>query len=191
VQKKLIADYHERQTSDFWWFFEDEIKYAWQAIAEVIGAKLDYEYSLCSYSYTHLNDIDDDILRLKNNRAISYIYNNWIEPYLASEKTHKYRRDGEMLIEIEHISKISKYYNCPFTGTIYDNALMDAYKDFLDRFKLEKAYSGQMTVGYFVEILEAHMTRFVLADAEYQASDECAIEYLSAYEYNEEGEKIA
>ena len=184
VQDRLIAEYHDKQTADFWWFYDDEIKYAWEAIAKELGATLDYEYSLCSYSYTKLDDIDYDILALEGKRAYAYIYTHWIEPHIDYKTFSKHGKCRKSNI-------IRTWWGLPYTGTTCDNVMWEAWKDYVERFNLPKLWKKQMTVAYFIEILEAHMIKYVLDEADYYSSDECAIDYLSEHDYDEEGNEIA
>jgi hypothetical protein len=178
MQDRLIEEYRQQQTQDFWWFFDEEIKYSYQEIAKMLGCKLDYEYSLCSCSWTELIGIDDDVRELSGSRAIAYIYRHWIEPHQPAKIYRK--GDKTRTSAIKH-----DYFD--LTGMWCDQPVMMAWKDFVD----EMRHDITLDVADYIDRLEHHMTKLVVDEAEYNDSDDGIREYLEQFDYDEDGNQVA
>ena len=183
VKDKLIKEERSCEDDWFWDFFDDEIKFSWKAIADVFNAKLDYEYSLCGNSYTKLKtNLEEEVLSLEDNRAMAYIWNNWIEPNLKGRyysMSHKERR-----------SNIKMEFDCPFTGVYCDNVLWDAWEEWIKEYRRCAKKGSYVDVDDFIHILEGAMTKVVTDEAEYKVSDEYISEEIASREdfYFEDGE---
>ena len=189
VQEKLIEEESKKEDPCFWDFFDAEIKESWEAIADLLSAKLKYSYDTCSYSYTELLDcLDFDVAELKDSRAMAYIWNNWIEPALKGKYIGDLTKNNPHKFT-PYYSKITKHLDCCFTGICYDNALVDAWEEWKSEFRRRYGWS-HMDVEDFVKILQDKMTDYVMKEAEYRTSDEYYKEELIAREnwYFENGE---
>lgn len=190
VQEKLIEKKQEKNTNDtfFWDFFDAEIKESWEAIADLLSAKLDYSYDTCSYSYTKLKRYDDGEYELQDSRAMAYIWNNWIEPALKGKYIGDLTKNNPHKFT-PYYSKITKHLDCCFTGICYDNALVDAWEEWKSEFRRLYGWS-HMDVEDFVKILQDKMTDYVIKEAEYRESKEYAKEELEDEDvwYFENGE---
>ncbi len=190
VQEKKIEEYRKAEADWFWDFFDFEIKDSWEAIADLLGAELRYEYQFWGHSYTELRatHIDDEVLELEDSRAMAYIWNNWIEPnikgkYIVGCKTNKgftYNCVGKD--SKSYYSKVTKEFSCP-TGFCYDMVLWDAWEQWKSDFKLHQNRKRgdrwiRMDVADFLTILEDKMTKMVMDEAEYRDSDEFIKEEL-------------
>ena len=175
VQEKLVEKSQNKEDAFFWDFFEDEIRLSWEAIADLMGCNLDYSYSLCSYSYTKLAGREyEDFWELSGVRAMAYIWNNWIEPNLQG----KYLGHKKNTSEFTPIySKLTRLFNCPFTGCIWDGVLITAWTLF--KFDLQHGHK-KLTVADFKEMLEQEMTSQVMQEAEYRTSKEYHRERLAS-----------
>lgn len=172
VQDELVEKACNEEDVDFWWFAEDA-KSCFDDIANMIHGKVSgYCYDLCGRSYTKISVNWGEEADLSGVRAMAYIWNNWIEPYLTP-KTYYYggaiRIDGKQPKRKSNIlPKTLEYaWDCPITGWCYDYVLVEAYKDFVN--DLRKNLS--LTVEDFVDdYLAEHMTDEVIKEAEWRSS---------------------
>ena len=130
----------------------------------------------------------DKILELSGKRAIAYICNNFIDPYVkgkfystpgsydANGKYHYKKRCSRVQFSLE---------DCPFTGYCMDCNLYAAYQEFLKDIK--KDY--KLTVGDFITMVEKRLSKAWTSDNEYQQTDEYITDAIvnNEYEYLQDG----
>ena len=176
TEGKAFAIKERRAADEAWfWEFSEDQKDAFFKMADVLGFQItDYEYSLCSYSYTKLDVRDEELYAMGTRRTMAYVYNNWIKPYLtAPTKLQRKMQYGGL--------SLGEMWNCPFSGMGYDYVLIEAFEDFVETAKIGKRlYGRELNFGDFMRILGEHMTREVISEAEYRDSDEGIGEELAA-----------
>ena len=162
---ELSDDARERAIEDF---RNEKYEYDWQEEnRDTIHAIAEYmgmkcDYSVSPYCYSYVDFLGDiDCGNVKNVRAYKWILNNWILP--LNNKC------------------------CPFTGYCLDEDFYRAFDIFRDRIRKGEA----LDVEDFVSILEDTLCHSIIADMEYQDSDEYIIDAIMAndYEFMEDGQR--
>lgn len=166
---------------------EEEIS-ALSDIAYAMGVDnkaIDYSFSTCSPSYIEFSfhDIADE---LKDIRALKYIYNNFISPFIKG----KYYSTGGKYINGKY------HYKCknsraikeftPASGLYIDFTVYDVYVEYIEKAKKHISFS----VGDFIQDLENRLCKIILESAEEYNSEEYWRERLSDNDeeiYNEDG----
>lgn len=148
-----------------------------RAVAEHIGAKLDYSVCAFTYSYVFFDvNLDNDVDDLRGVRAYKWIWNNWIK-YLFHPRTIFARMSRK-----HRESKCSNYAGCAFTGYYMDDVLIVAWENFC------KELNEQSSIEDFIEELESVACRWWQEDMEYRQSREYIEElYVEGYDFYEDG----
>lgn len=188
AQEKAIEEQREKHCDDFWDSVREEID-ALKDIADTIGASIsDYHLDTCSPSYIEFkfNTYDFDFEDLKDIRALKYIYNNFISPFIKGKfySTHGKMVNGKYTYKYKY-SKVIKEFTL-VSGLYIDNIVLDVYKEYIDNIKKHVSFS----VADFIEDLESKLAKTIVDNAEYNDSDEVWKERLldDADEiYTEEG----
>lgn len=167
---KEVAVKHYQDNIVLTW--QDEIINSFKAIATACNCDVDwYSYDGIEYKVS-LNPVDLDE-GISGVRAISYIYNNFIEPNIK----FKYRKHMGSIPVYSTIFKDD--YTC-FTGYCSDYVLIEAYKEFLNDFRKTPA----LNIRDFLDILESNMSKEWSNENECQYSDmDYITEYFDANDY--------
>ena len=168
AQENVIQD---AQASNVWYWdnVSDEIS-ALSDIAYIIGAnkKVDYEFSLCSPSYVEFSFSDDvDFDSIKDKRALKYIYNNFIAPFIRGKyySTKGTYIDGKYHHKFRYSKAIKEF--TPASGIYIDYDILDVYKRYIDDFKHNVSFS----VSDFISDIESELCKTILDRAEELNSD--------------------
>ncbi len=184
-QDKII----EKAQSDNMFYWDDvrpEID-ALSDIAYAMGAdkKIDYEFSTCSPSYIEFSfgDIADD---LTNIRALKYIYNNFISPFIKGKfySTHGKMVNGKYTYKKYYSKAIYEF--TPASGMWIDYAVLDVYKEYENKLKSHISFY----VADFIADVEKRLCNTILEAAEEYDSEENWRERLLDDDreiYNEDG----
>lgn len=148
-----------------------------KAVAEHIGARLDYSVGAFTYSYVSFDtSLDNDVYGLKGVRAYKWIWNNWIESLFRP------RTIFARLSRKHRHSKCSSHAECALTGYYMDDTLIAAWENFC------KELNEQSDIDDFIVELESIACRWWQEDMEYRQSRECIEEmYVDSYEFLEDG----
>ena len=139
---------------------------------------LNCSYEIDSYNHCFLTfQGEDEVLTLKGARAYKYVWNNFIEPNLKG----KYISNGHK----NYYSKVTKEFNCPFTGYCADMLLLDAFNVWKDDLR-----EFETTVECFLNRVGYAIENFLDSEEEYYDSDEYVEDMIIAndYEFDEDGE---
>ena len=171
-------------------FYWDEVRPEIDALSDIayaMGAdkKIDYEFSTCSPSYIKFSfgDIADD---LTNIRALKYIYNNFISPFI---KGKFYSTDGKMVNgKYTYKKRYSKaiYEFTPASGMWIDYVVLEVYKEYKNKLKSHISFY----VADFIADVEERLCNTILKAAEEYDSEEIWRERLLDDDreiYNEDG----
>lgn len=169
----------------------DENAESIRAIAEA----MECEYEIDSYNHVNMrfnNYYEEEILALKGNRAYAYIWNNFIEPnlmpkYITGCFVDKKLHYGAVGVNSKHYySKVTKEFNCPFTGYCGDMILWDAWESF------KKDFTKDTIVLNFISEVEYTIEKFLDSEDEYYYSDEYVIDCIEAdgTEFTENGDIV-
>ena len=173
-----IEKYREMQETDFWFLLDDEL-HVIEKTAQEIGARLDYEFNLCGYSYIEFS-MQNELPEISGARAAKYIFNNWIEPQYKG----KFYWNGKINSKSYHSKATKQFY--PIDGYWNGYALNDCYVDFC-----EKVKAGENPdLESFITSLEEKLCKDYMNQAEYLNSDEAIEEMIIAngYEFTSDGE---
>lgn len=173
VKQRLI----EKEYENFEFaFYVDEWANTVKAISRLIGGRYDYKIGLWGYSYLTFVDYQTPEEEVYGNRAVAWLYNNWMQytyegKYYSKNGKHKH-------------SKIIKDTDCVFTGICYDCNFWETFNLFKEEVKKGK----ELTVSDFIAMLEEALTHDIVDELEALTSEEGLTEYLSQNEYYEDGE---
>ena len=124
----------------------------------------------------------------EGKRAYAYIWNNFIEPNIKpkyiigcriKDKFH-YGCVGKD--SINYYSKVTKEFNCPFTGYCADMVLWDAWESF------KKDFTKDTNVVNFISEVEYNTEKFLDDEDDYYYSDDYIKDIADGLEFTEEGE---
>ena len=142
-----------------------------------IGRMLDfkisrYSYDIYSPSFAKIVVGNENLLlEMDARRTLSYVYNNWIEPFLGKI------RMGTGVMPVARVTRLMKWrrgldlkalWCCPFTGLAYDYVIIEAFEQFKEKARKDSSLSFRN----FLEVLESCMTKEVVSEAEYHETDE-------------------
>lgn len=179
VKSKAIKNYRNEYTCDQnpW---ADENSESIRKIAEAINSS----YEIDSYNHCFFtSDLDEEMLELKGKRAIAYVWNNFIEPNLKPKYICGCKIDGKLYYgcvgkgSISYYSKVTKEFNCPFTGYCADMLLWDAWVYFKDEVR---KFNNEMTVEAFINRVGYTVEKFLDDEDDWYDSDEYIIEEIEA-----------
>ena len=186
AKENAIEKARERNCAWYWDNVSEEIN-ALSDIAYTMGAdkNVRYEFSTCSPSYIEFSfgDIADG---LKDIRALKYIYNNFISPFV---KGKYYSTNGEYINGKYHYkykySKAIKEFSS-VSGMYIDFVIHDVYLEYIDKAKRHISFD----VDDFIDDVEDRLCKTILEAAEEYDSKENWRERLLDNEdeiYNEDG----
>lgn len=169
--------------------WDEETRESIEAISEALSTTYEYGEDYCNL-YT--DNIDIDVLELQGVRALAYVENNYITPNEKGKyySTAGYTDDaGKYHYKYRH-SNCTMEFSCPFTGFCLDNSMDEA----LRKFKNELRVGNAPTVEDYIHMVEEILSRDLLSDYEYRASDEYIDEEIAANNkdgwYTEDGEEV-
>lgn len=184
-QDKIIEN-AQRDNMFYWDDVRSEID-ALSDIAQAMGAdkKVGYEFSTCSPSYIEFSfcDIADD---LKNIRALKYIYNNFISPFIKGKfySTHGKMINGKYTYKKRYSKAIYEFTSA--SGLCIDYIVLDIYKEYENKLKSHLSFD----VSDFITDIEERLCKSILEAAEEYDSEENWRERLLNDDreiYNEDG----
>ena len=168
--KKAALNAHRNDFEDDW---SREIDDSISEIADACDMRLIGRCALYPV-FTSNNDIDFK----SNARLMAYIWNNYIEPslrgkYYSKGKTHRH-------------SKVTKDFDCPFTGYCADYILWETWREFVEVIRRAKK---TLSLDDFADLLSAHARREIDDNTDHVTSDEYVAEMLEVnnYEFLEDG----
>ena len=148
---------NERTTDQIPW--AEENTNSIKAIAEAMNC----DYDIDSYNHVSMcfnNEYAEEILALEGKRAYAYIWNNFIEPNIKSKYICGCKINGKLHYKcvskdsISYYSKVTKEFNCPFTGYCADMILWDAWESF------KKDFTKDTNVVNFISEVEYTTEKF-------------------------------
>ena len=160
---------------------------------KAIAGAMNCGYDIDSYNHVAMyfdNEYAEEILNLEGKRAYAYIWNNFIEPNIKpkyicgckiNDKLH-YKCVGKD--SISYYSKVTKGFDCPFTGYCADMLLWDAWESF------KKDFTKDTSVVNFISEVEYTIGRFLDDEDDYYYSDDYIKDIIEGdgLEFTEEGE---
>lgn len=188
AQEKAIEEQRDKHCDWFWDSVQMEMD-ALKDIANTIGAnKYDYSLSVCAPSYVtfEFNTYDFDFEDLKDIRALKYIYNNFVAPFIKG----KYYSSGKYINgKYNYKCKYSKatFEFTPSSGMYIDYIVLDVYKEYVENIKKHISFN----VADFIEDVESKLAKTIVDSAEENDSDEAWRDRLLDDDreiYTEEGE---
>ena len=190
AKKIAIENVRNERTTDQNPWAEENAK-SIHAIAEA----MECEYEIDSYNHVNMrfnNYYEEEILTLKGNRAYAYIWNNFIEPNLKSKYicgcfVDKKLHYGTVGVNSKHYySKVTKEFNCPFTGYCGDMILWDAWESF------KKDFTKDTIVLNFISEVEYTIEKFLDNEDDYYYSDDYIKDVIEAegIEFTENGDIV-
>lgn len=189
AQEKAIEEQRDKHCEDFWDSVEDEID-ALKDIADAIGAnKYDYHLDTCSPSYVtfEFNTYDFDFEDLKDVRALKYIYNNFVMPFI---KGKNYSTSGKYIngtYNYKHKQSKAIFEFIPASGMSIDYIVFNIYKEYVENIRKHISFD----VADFISDVESKLAKTIVDNAEYNDSEEVWKERLLDDDreiYTEEGE---
>ena len=166
-----------------------------EAIGDVLHAdRVDYSVGTTGYSYVeYVVILNDEILSMEGNRALTWVFNNWIEPTFRGKYYGKLipcEKSKEHPAGFRHIyrnSNCTKVFN-GITGFYMDMNLYEAYAEMQ---KSVKKGNAIVTVMGFLKLLEERLTSEWKNEMDYHDSDEYIDEMMEAngYEFYEDGKR--
>lgn len=189
AKKNAIENYRSE-------YFVDQNPWAEENAESIrkIAKAINSSYEIDSYNHCFFEmDNDYTVEELKGKRAIAYVWNNFIEPNLTPKYITGCFVDGKLHYDAvssnskHYYSKVSKEFSCPFTGTVADMILWDAWIYFKDEVK---KFNNEMTVEAFVNRVGYMVEKFLDEEDEYYYSDEYIIEEIESndVEFYEDGQ---
>jgi len=197
-----------KQQENQYYFSSEENEESLRAFEKMLGiGRTEYEYGYQTFASARTGMIDDDILALKGERLLSYVWNNCNEifsrKYLKHGELREERRNGYHRMRKARTiesgpnagKSSSSYYsniqlqtfNCPFTGYYMDNAILEPM------YKLWENFDKDMTLE---ELIDQCVKSWVVeCEKDYQntMSKEYSREELEDNDedevYTEDGEK--
>lgn len=175
AKKNAIENVRDEYTNDQNPWAEENIN-SIRAITEA----MDCDYEIDDYNHVNLyfdNEYAEEVLNLEGNRACAYIWNNFIEPNIKP----KYICDCK---NVGYYSKVTKEFNCPFTGYCADMLLWDAWESF------KKNFTKYTNVVNFISEVEYTIEKFLNDEDNYYYSDDYIKDVIEAegIEFTEKGE---
>lgn len=187
AKEYAIEKARERNCDWYWDNVSEEIR-ALSDIAYTMGAdrrKVDYEFSTCSPSYIEFSfgDIADG---LKDIRALKYIYNNFIAPFVKGKyySTNGTYINGKYHYKYKYSKAIKEFSSA--SGLYIDFVVHDVYLEYMDKAKKHISFD----VDDFIKDVESKLCKTILDEAENHDSDESWRERLledDAEIYNDDG----
>lgn len=178
AQRKAIYKYRPTENPN-----EEEDMESISAICKAIHC--DYSTDYNGRMTLFCND-EDEAMILSGKRAMAYVWNNYIEPNLEG----KYIFNGwcNEKSRLYH-SKVTKWFDCPFTGLCTDMLLWDAWLYWKDEVR---KFNTEQTVEGFICRVQYIINDYLKKDRDYFLSDEYAMEYLldMGEVFTEEGEML-
>ena len=143
-----------------------------------ITEAMDCDYEIDDYNHVSLyfdNEYAEEVLSLEGNRAYAYIWNNFIEPSIKPKHISK-----------NYYSKVTKEFNCPFTGYPADMLLWDAWESF------KKDFTKYTNVVNFISEVEYTIGKFLDDEDNYYYSDDYIKDIIEAegIEFTENGDIV-
>lgn len=176
AKEKAIETARERDCGCYWDIVSEEIG-ALSDIARTMGAdkKVDYEFSTCSPSYIKFSFgyyVTCNACKLKDIRALKYIYNNFIAPFVKGKyySTRGKYINGKYTYKHKHSKAIKEFSSV--SGLYIDFVVHDVYLKYINNIKNHVSFS----VADFIEDVEEKLCKTIL---------EAAKEYDSNEEWNE------
>ena len=184
-QDKIIEN-AQRDNAFYWDDVQSEID-ALSDIAYTMGAdkNVRYEFSTCSPSYIEFS-FGDIANELKDIRALKYIYNNFISPFVKGKyySTNGKYIDGKYHYKYKYSKAIKEFSSV--SGMYLDFVVHDVYLEYIDKAKRHISFY----VDDFINDIEKRLCTTILEAAEEYDSKENWRERLLDNEdeiYNEDG----
>lgn len=170
AKEKAIEEQRENHCEDFWDSVREEID-ALEDIADAMGATInDYSLDTCSPSYIEFkfNTYDFDFEDLKDIRALKYIYNNFISPFIKGKHYSIWKQDlnGKYITKYKQSKAIFEF--TPASGLYIDNIVLDVYEEYIENIKKHISFN----VADFIEDVESRLAKTIVDNAEYNDSNE-------------------
>jgi len=132
---------------------------------------------------------DQNVEEIKGLRLRTWLINNFIRniekgKYQSTAGTYD---DAGKYQYKKRYSNVTKEISCPFTGVCFDEDIIDAVREFVDRFNPRR--DSEKTFREIVEECFDGFARAVASDIEGQNEDDAVAETIEAneYEFNEDG----
>lgn len=186
AKENAIEKAREGNCNWYWDNVSEEIS-ALSDIACTMGANknVDYEFSTCSPSYIEFSfgDIADE---LKDIRALKYIYNNFISPFVKGKyySTNGEYINGKFYYKYKYSKAIKEFSSA--SGLYIDFVVHDVYLEYIENIKKHVSFS----VADFIKDVEDRLCKTILEAAESYDSDESWHERLLDDDreiYNDDG----
>ena len=166
--KETAIEKARENNCDWYWDIVSEEISALSDIAYTMGAnkKIDYEFSTCSPSYIEFSfgDIADE---LKDIRALKYIYNNFIAPFVKGKYYSKGKYiDGKYHYKHKYSKAIKEFSSA--SGLYIDFIVHDIYLEYVDKVKKHISFD----VYDFIKDVEDRLCKTILEAAEEYDSEE-------------------
>lgn len=190
AKKKAIENVRDEYTDDQNPWAEENAN-SIRSITEAMNC----DYEIDDYNHVSLyfdNEYAEEVLSLEGNRAYAYIWNNFIEPNLKPKYICGCKIDGKLHYgcvgkgSISYYSKVTKEFNCPFTGYCGDMLLWDAWESF------KKDFTKYTNVVNFISEVEYTIGRFLDDEDNYYYSDDYIKDVIEAeeIEFTENGDIV-
>jgi len=184
AKEKAISEYRENNVEYFW---VEEWKDSLRKFTDYFGIETDWSVgtSSCSYCDMSRNNFDGEILELSGIRLRTYLLNNYYDIFYERKSYGQYKKRENGKWKYDRYSKIQYIEtSCPFTGYCGDEDVISPMRNFIEK------PSDNIT---FQELIGDCLTSWkdgLLADMEYQDSEEFAKEELDQrdYDFTEDGE---
>lgn len=186
AKENAIEKARERNCDWYWDIVQEEIS-ALSDIACTMGANKNVrcEFSTCSPSYIEFSfgDIADG---LKDIRALKYIYNNFISPFVKGKyySTNGKYINGKYHYKYKYSKAIKEFSSA--SGLYIDFVVHDVYLEYIDKTKKHISFD----VDDFIKDVEDKLCKTILDEAENHDSDESWRERLQENQeeiYNSDG----
>ena len=190
AKKKAIENVRDKYTNDQNPWAEENVN-SIRAITEA----MDCDYEIDDYNHVSLyfdSEYAEEVLSLEGNRAYAYIWNNFIEPNIKPKYICGCKIDGKFHYggvgkgSVSYYSKVTKEFNCPFTGYCADMLLWDAWESF------KKDFTKYTNVVNFISEVEYTIGRFLDDEDNYYYSDDYIKDVIEAeeIEFTENGDIV-
>lgn len=169
AKENAIEKAQEKNCEHYWDNVSEEIS-ALSDIAYAMGADnktLDYEFSTCSPSYIEFS-FHDIAGELKDIRALKYIYNNFISPFIKGKYysiSGKYI-DGKYHYKYKNSRAIKEFI--PASGIYIDFVVYDIYAEYINKARKHITFN----VNDFIKDVENRLCKIILESAEEYNSEE-------------------
>lgn len=185
AQEHAIQKYRESRY-DWYWLDVDFLIDAIKDIAKKWNAKYNYEFDTCHPSFVKftMSDFEDE---LEGKRAIAYIYNNFIKPFMEPEYRYKRTVSGKSISKKSGVKQVLN-----ISDTCLDNVIMKSFKEFCE--EVRKYYRDTYAFE-FLTICGDNIAHCIVKEAESLDSDEYIREYLISEDewgerYNKDGDIV-